>query len=410
MKPSNNSRRIVVAPLGGTIACVPTAEGGVRPSSDPTFMGGVLDLSLLPVDNLPHAELLPSTGVASAELDIPRLAALAEQLAGHVDAGASGVVVTTGTDTLEEVAFALDLLWDRDEPLVVVGAMRHGALPGNDGPANLRDGLRVAAHPQARGQGVLVAMGGDIHQAWQVRKSHSGALAAFTSAVSGPAGSVQEDTVRMTSMSVIDRPLFKLSPSTTTAPVALVRSALGDDGRILSVITAAGYRGLIIEVLGGGSVPPAWIAKLAQLVRAIPVAYSPRTFSGPTLRSTYGSTGGELDLRRMGIIPTGLTGQFEVAAAPSAAADHRSQQGRTRACIRHVRRTPKHRRPPRIPRGARRREGLSTRALSVNKRPVSGCWIDNTRLADAARPITRDAGSSCTTPQHRRLGAIRRQP
>ena len=184
--------------------------------------------------------------------------------------------------------------------------MRHGALPGNDGPANLRDGLRVAAHPQARGQGVLVAMGGDIHQAWQVRKSHSGALAAFNSAVSGPAGSVQEDTVRMTSMSVIDRPLFKLSPLTTTAPVALVRSALGDDGRILSVITAAGYRGLIIEVLGGGSVPPAWVAGLEQLVRAIPVAYSPRTFAGPTLKSTYGSTGGELNLRRMGIVPSGL--------------------------------------------------------------------------------------------------------
>jgi len=146
VKPSNNSRRIVVAPLGGTIACVPTAEGGVRPSPDLTFMRGVLDLSLLPVDNLPHAELLPSTGVASAELDIPRLLALAEQLEGFVDSGASGVVVTTGTDTLEEVAFALDLLWDRDEPLVVVGAMRHGALPGNDGPANLRDGLRVAAH------------------------------------------------------------------------------------------------------------------------------------------------------------------------------------------------------------------------------------------------------------------------
>ena len=107
-------------------------------------------------------------------------------------------------------------------------------------------------------------------------------------------------------MSVIDRPLFRLSPLTAAAPVALVRSALGDDGRILSVLTAAGYRGLIVEALGGGSVPPAWVAGLEQLVRAIPVAYSPRTFSGPTLRSTYGSTGGELNLRRMGITPTGL--------------------------------------------------------------------------------------------------------
>ena len=73
-----------------------------------------------------------------------------------------------------------------------------------------------------------------------------------------------------------------------------------------------------------------------------------------------------------------FTRQFEVAAAPSTVADHRSRRGRTRACIRHVRRTPNHRRPPRIPGGARRGEGLSTRALSVNKRPASGCWIDNT--------------------------------
>src|SRR4029077_18448149 len=118
---------------------------------------------------------------------------------------------TRGTETRKWFVFGLALPGDGREPLVVVGAMRHGALPGNDGPANLRDGLRVAAHPQARGQGVLVAMGGNIHQAWQIGKSHSVALAAFNSAVSGPAGSVQEDTVRMTSMSVIDRPLFKLS-------------------------------------------------------------------------------------------------------------------------------------------------------------------------------------------------------
>ena len=353
MKPSNNSRRIVVAPLGGTIACVPTAEGGVRPSPDPTFMRGVLDLSLLPVDNLPHAELLSSTGVASAELDIPRLLALAEQLEGHVDAGASGVVVTTGTDTLEEVAFALDLLWDRDEPLVVVGAMRHSALPGNDGPANLRDGLRVAAHPQARGQGVLVAMGGDIHQAWQVRKSHSGALAAFNSAVSGPAGSVQEDTVRMTSMSVIDRPLFKLSPLTTTAPVALVRSALGDDGRILSVITAAGYRGLIIEVPGGRVGP----ASVDCGARAACPCHT-RGLQPTNVRGAYLEIHLRQHRRRTRSAPNGhysqrFTRQFEVAAAPSAAADHRSQQGRTRACIRHVRPTPNHRNTPRDLRRAR---------------------------------------------------------
>jgi len=86
VKRLNNFHRVVVAPLGGTIACVPTAGGGVRPSPDPTFMRGVLDLSLRPIDDLPEAELLLSEGVSSAELDIPRLAALLEQLGGHIDA------------------------------------------------------------------------------------------------------------------------------------------------------------------------------------------------------------------------------------------------------------------------------------------------------------------------------------
>src|SRR6185312_8240042 len=86
VKRLNNFHRVVGAPLGGTIACVPTAGGGVRPSPDPTFMRGVLDLSLRPIDDLPEAELLLSEGVSSAELDIPRLAALLEQLGGHIDA------------------------------------------------------------------------------------------------------------------------------------------------------------------------------------------------------------------------------------------------------------------------------------------------------------------------------------
>jgi L-asparaginase len=269
-------------------------------------MRGVLDSARLFAGELPAAELVPMPGLASAELNATRLVALNEQLGPLIDAGACGAVITTGTDTLEEAAFVLDLLWDRDEPLVVVGAMRHGALPGSDGPANLRDALRVAAHPRARGHGVLVTMSGQIHHAWQVRKSHTGMPSSFQSAVSGPAGSVQEETVRMTATSVIDRPRFTLGASAAIPPVALIRAALGDDGRLLGTIGALGYRGLVIEAMGGGSVPPTWAPKLQELVVRMPVAYSPRTFAGPTLRSTYGGAGAELDLRRMGILPTGL--------------------------------------------------------------------------------------------------------
>lgn len=268
-------------------------------------MRDVLELALLPDPGLPDAELVSGAGVASAELDLTWLSAVIEQLGKLIDGGAAGVVITTGTDTLEEMAFVLDLLWDRDEPLVVVGAMRHGALPGGDGPANLRDGLRVAAHPQAHGQGVLVAMSGQIHHAWQVRKGHSGMLSSFRSAVSGPAGFVQEDIVRMAG-AVVDRPCFRLAASAVIPQVALVRAALGDDGRSLGVIGALGYGGLVVEAMGGGSVPPAWAPKLEELARSIPVVYSPRTAAGPSLRSTYGGVGAELDLQRMGLLPAGL--------------------------------------------------------------------------------------------------------
>src|SRR6185436_2519628 len=134
-------RRVVVAPLGGTIACVPHPDGGVRPTSDATYMRAVLDAATRPAADLPRAELVSAPAVASAELDADALVALTPQLGREIDDGASGVVITTGTDTLEEVAFVLDLLWDRPEPLVLTGAMRHGGLPGHDGPGNLRDAL-----------------------------------------------------------------------------------------------------------------------------------------------------------------------------------------------------------------------------------------------------------------------------
>jgi L-asparaginase len=269
-------------------------------------MRGVLDSARLSANGLPAAELVSVSSLASAELSVTRLAALSEQLRRLVDVGACGAVITMGTDTLEEAAFVLDLLWDRDEPLVVVGAMRHGALPGSDGPANLRDALRIAAHPRARGHGVLVAMSGQIHHAWQVRKAHTGILSSFQSAVSGPAGSVQEETVRMTATSVVDRPHFRLDASAAIPPVALLRAVLGDDGRLLEAIGTLGYGGLVVEAMGGGSVPPTWAPKLQELLPRMPVVYSPRPFTGPALRSTYGGVGAELHLRRMGMLPTGL--------------------------------------------------------------------------------------------------------
>ena len=299
-------RTVGVVTLGGTIACVSDPQGGVTPSTDPEFMASVLGEAVRSGTDLPETRLLAGPSVASAALDAMDLSALIGRFEGLVDEGACGLVVTTGTDALEEIAFLLDLLWCREEPVVVLGAMRHGGLPGADGSANLQDGLRVAAHDGVRGLGCLVVMNGEIHQAWQVRKSHTGLLSAFESTVGGPAGSVQEETVRVTSVSVIDRPTFKLGPAASIPAVALVKASLADDGRSLAVIDELGYRGLVVETMGGGSIPPDWAPGLERLTATMPVVYTSRTLAGPTLRSTYGGTGAELHLRRMGLTPAGL--------------------------------------------------------------------------------------------------------
>lgn len=297
------SATVAVVTLGGTIACTSSPGDGVVPALDAGHMASVVRRA---ATGLPPVHLVQEPPLASAVLDTSSLVRLVVRLDRLVADGVRGVVVTTGTDTLEEVAFVLDLLWRHPEPLVLVGAMRHGGLLGADGPGNLRAGLRVAAHDQARGLGCLVAMDGALHQAWQVQKRHTSSLGAFESTVTGPVGSVFEDTVRLGVRAVIDRPLFTFGPGIVVPPVALLTASLADDGRLVGALEGLGYRGLVVEALGGGSVPPSWASPLETLAARMPVVFASRTGVGPLLRSTYGGVGSERDLCRRGLVPAGL--------------------------------------------------------------------------------------------------------
>jgi len=300
------STSIPVLPLGGTIACVPAPGGGVSPSNDKSVMEAVLKEALGSLPGTLTASIVPVMGVPSADVDLEALIAVAAHAERLLQEKPPGIVVTTGTDSLEEVAFVLDLLWRHEVPLIITGAMRNTTLPSADGPGNLRDAVLVAGDEQARSAGVLVVMAGEIHQAWQVRKAHTGLVSAFKSSTGGPIGQVQEDTVRIISPSVIDRPRVDLEQQTTNYAVAIVKAALGEDGRTLPQLTKLGYRGAVLEVMGGGSVPHSWVRYLGPLMREIPLVYSPRAGSGPTLLTTYGGIGSELHLRTLGLIPSGL--------------------------------------------------------------------------------------------------------
>lgn len=241
--------------------------------------------------------------VPSVELRLDDLAALAADIGQAFQSGIDGVVVTQGTDTLEETAFGLDLLLPPGKPVVITGAMRHAGLAGADGPANLLAAVQVAAHPDSANLGVLVVMGDEIHAAAHVHKADTSRVSAFTSRGGGPLGWVVEDRVRVLSRPVRSWPTLPWKQ--TPPPVPVVTMAYGDDGAWLAHLPD-GIGGLVVASAGGGHVPSAWVASLAKLAARMPVVLASRTGSGDILHKTYGYPGGEMELLQYGLIPAGF--------------------------------------------------------------------------------------------------------
>ena len=131
-------------------------------------------------------EVFTVATVPSGDLRLRDLFELRDQVARAIRSGTQGVVVTQGTDTLEETAYAFELLTSFDEPVVFTAAMRSSDALSPDGPANLMAAVRVAACPDARGSGVLVVLNDEIHSATDVRKMHTSSTAAFASPLVGP--------------------------------------------------------------------------------------------------------------------------------------------------------------------------------------------------------------------------------
>ncbi len=243
--------------------------------------------------------------VPGSELTIDDVVELSEEIKGHIDEGAAGVVVTQGTDTIEETSFVLDLLVDEDVPIVVTGAMRNPTLPGAEGPANLLASVRVAASEAARGLGAVVVLNDEVHAARFVQKTHTSNPATFRSPLTGPIGWISESNVRIATRPA-GRHHVTLPPESQDRPVALYTLGLGDDGRLLDQIGQLGYEGLVIEALGAGHVPGRMAEPLGSLASRMPVILASRTGGGEVLENTYGFTGSETDLLQRGLISAGM--------------------------------------------------------------------------------------------------------
>lgn len=293
---------VAVLSLGGTISSTQTEGGsGVAPS----LTGEALVEDVPEISEVAEVSADSFRQVPGSELTMEDLIELAAEIEDRIDAGAAGVVVTQGTDTIEETSFVLDLLVNRDAPVVVTGAMRNPTLPGAEGPANLLASVRVATDEAVRGLGAVVVLNDEVHAARFVQKTHTSNPATFRSPLAGPVGYVFEDNVRIATRPV-GRRHVDLPEESQDRPVALYTISLGDDGRLLGQIGRLGYEGVVIEAFGVGHVHSIVAEPLGSLAGEMPVVLASRTGSGEVHRATYGFTGSESDLLERGLIRGGM--------------------------------------------------------------------------------------------------------
>lgn len=296
-----NLPTLAIGTLGGTVSMTAASPAaGVTPTLD----AAQLAASVPGLGELASLRTRSLRAVASGSLSFADLLDSLTWAEGEIAAGAQGVVITQGTDTLEESAFFLDLLWRHAQPLVLTGAMRAPQQAGADGPANLLAAARVALAAASRERGVLVVMNDAIHEARRVRKQHALSTDAFASPLVGAAGQLVEGKAcysRPPSPRVcLPRPAAGELPK-----VALVETTLGADDGLLQLIEAGNFQGLVVSAFGAGHVPVAWVEPLARLAGRMPVLIATRTGAGHTARHTYGYPGSEMDLLQRGCLMAG---------------------------------------------------------------------------------------------------------
>ncbi|MBP2369577.1 asparaginase [Pseudonocardia parietis] len=295
---SDRLPRVLVVTLGGTIASVPDRAGhDAVPRLGP-------DELIASVPGAEHVATLRTESFRqfpSGDLSVADVVALA-QLIHRRGPDLDGVVVTQGTDTLEETSYLLELLLDRDAPPVVLtGAMRNAGLAGADGPGNLLAALRVAASPEARGAGPLVVFADEIHLPRFVRKQHSSRVHGFGSVNAGPVGWVVEERVRIPLLPRRRGPVCSPDSLPAELPaVGVIRVGLGSGPILPEHVT--GFAGLVVDAFGGGHVPSPIVASLAAVAERIPVVMASRTGAGEVYESTYAFPGSERDLLERGLI------------------------------------------------------------------------------------------------------------
>lgn len=299
MDPAPPRRRLAIIQTGGTIGSQPDRDGLLRPSRR-LLTDRISDLSdFQTVVHQPFT--LPSPHITPAHMH--DLRDLIHQIAPTVD----GIVVTHGTDTLEETSFYLYLTVSVEVPVVLTGSMRHSKEPSWDGPFNVWAAAHVATDPRSAGRGVIVAFGGDIFDARTVTKVHTTALEAF-GGYPGPIGRIDAlegaPVLRYFARPEVRRPV---DPPGALAAVEIVTAYAGWRGEGLAEALERAD-GVVIAAMGVGNLPPQLVPIIAQTQK--PVVISTRADIGPILPA-YGYAGGGRTLEAAGATPASFLNAFK---------------------------------------------------------------------------------------------------
>src|SRR5665648_53813 len=287
--------KVLLIATGGTIAMRKDGAGKIVPA----VSGHELIDSLPELTSEADWEICELSNVASCNIDPGHMKKLALEVEKHFsqDPLLKGVIITHGTDTLEETAYFLAVVIKDPRPVILTASQRDASESDADGPRNLHNAMRIALDPRAINRGVVIALNEEINAARDVRKLHTSHVDAFNSGDIGALGSIDTGEViwhRKPEHTV------KLDVPERLAKVAICKAYTGMPASILRVLVQDGIDALVIEAFGRGNLPPQLMKEVSDIVSGgIPVVITSRCLFGRTA-PVYGYPGGGADLERVG--------------------------------------------------------------------------------------------------------------